>query len=94
MGCEGPFGKVIVGRYGSTSRNYSATRQLVYFIANLTFFFRTQRTGTNGDLKTDRRLANWARRPSRLHFFVLFIRLDSSCQVVSMLCLKLQIPER
>ncbi|WMV08368.1 hypothetical protein MTR67_001753 [Solanum verrucosum] len=32
-------------------------------------------------------------RSSGLHFFVLFSRVVPFCQVVSMLCLKLQIPE-
>ncbi|KAG5571671.1 hypothetical protein H5410_061437 [Solanum commersonii] len=74
-------------------RNYSAARRLLHFIANLIFPFRAQHTGTKGDLQADRRLANWAWRSSSLHFFVLFSRLVPSCQVVSLLCLKLQIPE-
>ncbi|KAG5571905.1 hypothetical protein H5410_061671, partial [Solanum commersonii] len=40
----------------------------------------TQRTGTKGDLQADRRLTNWVRRSSGLHFFVLFNRLVPSCQ--------------
>ncbi|KAG5580228.1 hypothetical protein H5410_050855 [Solanum commersonii] len=81
------------GRYSNASRNYSATRRLLHFIANLIFPFRAQHTGTKNDLQVDRRLANWAQRSSGLHFFVLFSRLVPSYQVVSMLCLKLQIPE-
>ncbi|KAG5632336.1 hypothetical protein H5410_004053 [Solanum commersonii] len=67
--------------------------RLFHFITNLTFSFKAQHTGTKGDLQADRRLANWARRSSGLYFFVLFTRLVPSCQVVSMLYLKLQIPE-
>ncbi|KAG5615022.1 hypothetical protein H5410_014846, partial [Solanum commersonii] len=59
----------------------------------LTFSFWAQHTGTKGDLRANQRLANRARRSSGLHFFVLFSYLVPFCQVVSMLCLKLQIPE-
>ncbi|KAG5580178.1 hypothetical protein H5410_050805 [Solanum commersonii] len=50
---------------------------------------KAQHTRTKGDLQAYRRLVNWARRSSRLHFFVLFSHLVPSCQVVSMLCFKL-----
>ncbi|KAG5571391.1 hypothetical protein H5410_061157 [Solanum commersonii] len=40
-----------------------------------------------------RQFSKWARRVSGLHFFILFSRLVPCCQVVSMLCLKLQLPE-
>ncbi|KAG5581770.1 hypothetical protein H5410_052397, partial [Solanum commersonii] len=63
-------------------------------LPTLTFsLFTSPRTRTKGDLQADRRLANWVRRSSGHHFFVLFSRLVPSCQVVSMLCLKHQIPE-
>ncbi|KAG5605519.1 hypothetical protein H5410_027011 [Solanum commersonii] len=39
--------------------------------------------------QADRQLVNWARRSSGLHFFALFSCFVPSCQVVSMLCLKL-----
>ncbi|KAG5571258.1 hypothetical protein H5410_061024 [Solanum commersonii] len=84
---------LIIGRYSTVSWNYSATRRLLHFIANLIFHFKAQHTGTKGDLEANRRLANWARRSSGLHFFVVFSRLVPSCQVVFMLCLKLQIPK-
>ncbi|KAG5599494.1 hypothetical protein H5410_030864 [Solanum commersonii] len=90
--CNGAECKV-VGRYGTASWNCLATRRLLHCIANLTFSFRAQRTGTKGDLQANRRLANWAQRSSGIHFFVLLSRLVPFCQVVSMFCLKLQIPE-
>ncbi|KAG5580965.1 hypothetical protein H5410_051592 [Solanum commersonii] len=48
-----------------------------------------QHTRPKGDLQADRRLTNWDRRSSSLHFFVLFSRLVPSRQLVSMLSLKL-----
>ncbi|KAG5610579.1 hypothetical protein H5410_021860 [Solanum commersonii] len=86
--CNGAECKMI-GRYGTASRNYLVTRLLFYFIANLNFSFRAQHTRTKGDLQGDRRLSNCVRQSSGLHFFVLFSRFVPSCQVVSMLCLKL-----
>ncbi|WMV07821.1 hypothetical protein MTR67_001206, partial [Solanum verrucosum] len=83
----------VAGRYGTTSRNCSATSRLLYFIANLIIPFRAQHTGTKDDLQADRRPATWARRSSGLHFFALFSRLVPFCQVLSILCLKLQIPK-
>ncbi|WMV46377.1 hypothetical protein MTR67_039762 [Solanum verrucosum] len=83
----------VVGRYSTASRNYSATCQLLHFIANLFFPFKVQHTGTKGDLQADRQLANLARQFSGLHFFILFSCLVPCCQVVSMILLKLQIPE-
>ncbi|KAG5596745.1 hypothetical protein H5410_037977, partial [Solanum commersonii] len=63
------------------------------FHRQLDLFLQGSALWNKGDLQADQRLANWARRSSGLHFFVLFSRLVPSCQVVSMLCLKLQIPE-
>ncbi|KAG5630663.1 hypothetical protein H5410_002380 [Solanum commersonii] len=54
---------------------------------------RAQHTRTIGDLQADRQLANWAWRSSGLCFFFLFSRLVPCCQLVSMVCLKIQIPE-
>ncbi|KAG5585081.1 hypothetical protein H5410_045515 [Solanum commersonii] len=57
--CGGPFGAVsrdcdmlgespfVIGRYGTASWNCSTTRRLLLFIANLTFSFRAQHTGTS-----------------------------------------------
>ncbi|KAG5599758.1 hypothetical protein H5410_031128 [Solanum commersonii] len=89
--CNGVECKVI-RQYGTTLWNYSAIRLLLHFIANLIFPFRAEHTGTKRDLQADRRLANWVRRSSDLYFFILFSRLVPSCQIVSMFCLKLQIP--
>uniref|UniRef100_M1DB95 Uncharacterized protein n=1 Tax=Solanum tuberosum TaxID=4113 RepID=M1DB95_SOLTU len=72
------FAFLVVERYGTASRNCSATRRLLHFIANLIFPFRAQHTRTKGDLQANRRLANRARRSSGLHFFVLFICLVPS----------------
>uniref|UniRef100_M1DMI4 Uncharacterized protein n=1 Tax=Solanum tuberosum TaxID=4113 RepID=M1DMI4_SOLTU len=47
----------IIGRYSTASRNCSATRRLLPFIANLIFSFRTEHTGTLGEVKAIRRLA-------------------------------------
>ncbi|KAG5620854.1 hypothetical protein H5410_006072 [Solanum commersonii] len=91
MCCQGPFGESLgdwycfIELFGDTPTT-PLHRQL-------DLFFRAQRTGTKGNLQDDRRLANWARRYSGLYFFVLFSRLVPSYQVVSMFCLKLQIPE-
>ncbi|KAG5631655.1 hypothetical protein H5410_003372 [Solanum commersonii] len=74
------FALRVVGRYSTTSRNYSPTRRVLHFITILIFPFRAQYTGTKGDLQADRRLTNWAQRSSGLHFFVLFSRLIPSCQ--------------
>ncbi|KAG5591669.1 hypothetical protein H5410_042183 [Solanum commersonii] len=82
-----------LGNPSTVSRNCSVTRRLLLFIADLTFSFRVQHTGTKDDLQVNRRLANKARQSSGLHSFVLFIRLIPSCQVMSMFCLKIQIPE-
>ncbi|KAG5571356.1 hypothetical protein H5410_061122 [Solanum commersonii] len=64
------FALRVVERYSTASRNYSATRRLLHFIANLIFPIRAQHTGTKGDLQVDRRLAKWARRSSSLYFFI------------------------
>ncbi|KAG5620856.1 hypothetical protein H5410_006074 [Solanum commersonii] len=68
MCCEGPCGEVsrdrryirrsFIGRYGTVSRNCLTTCRLLHYIANLTFSFRAQRTGTKGNLQADRRVAN------------------------------------
>uniref|UniRef100_M1DCU6 Uncharacterized protein n=1 Tax=Solanum tuberosum TaxID=4113 RepID=M1DCU6_SOLTU len=44
----------IIGRYNIASRNYSATRRLLPFIADLIFSFRAQNTGTLGEVKAVR----------------------------------------
>ncbi|KAG5585177.1 hypothetical protein H5410_045611, partial [Solanum commersonii] len=46
---------VVVGNYGTTSWNYSATVRLLHFIANLIFPFRAQHTRIKGNLQADRR---------------------------------------
>ncbi|KAG5571600.1 hypothetical protein H5410_061366 [Solanum commersonii] len=71
-----------LGNRSNASQNCSMTCRLLLFIAELTFSFRAQHTVIKGDLQVDRRLANRGRRSSSLHFFVLFIRLVPSCQVV------------
>ncbi|KAG5589896.1 hypothetical protein H5410_040410 [Solanum commersonii] len=98
--CGGPFSAPsafshfkALGDRSIASWNCSARHRLLIFIADLTFFFRPQHTGTKGDLQADRRLANKAQRSSGLHFLVPFSRLVPFCQVVSMLYLKFQIPE-
>ncbi|KAG5610873.1 hypothetical protein H5410_022154 [Solanum commersonii] len=73
------FALRVVGRYSTASQNYSAIRRLLHFIANLIFPFRAHHTGRKGDLQADRRLANWVRRSSGFHFFVLFSRLVPFC---------------
>ncbi|KAG5585584.1 hypothetical protein H5410_046018 [Solanum commersonii] len=40
----------IIGRYSTASRNCSAMRRLLLFIADLIFSFRAQLTGTLGEL--------------------------------------------
>ncbi|KAG5585919.1 hypothetical protein H5410_046353 [Solanum commersonii] len=82
-----------LGDKSAALQNCSVMCRLLLFITDLTFSFRAHHTGTKGDLQADRRLANRVWRSSCLYFFILFIRLVPSCQVVSMLCLKLQIPE-
>ncbi|KAG5619730.1 hypothetical protein H5410_004948 [Solanum commersonii] len=39
----------IIGRFSTASRNYSAIRRLLLFIADLIFSFRAQHTGTLGE---------------------------------------------
>ncbi|KAG5599015.1 hypothetical protein H5410_030385 [Solanum commersonii] len=41
----------IIGRYSTASQNYSVTRRLLLFIAELIFSFRAQYTGTLGEVK-------------------------------------------
>ncbi|KAG5615040.1 hypothetical protein H5410_014864 [Solanum commersonii] len=80
----------------TASRNFSTTCQLLLFNADLNFSFRAQHTGTLGEVKAIRQLAKFIRRSSGLpfcHFLCLFSRFVPFCQVVSMPCLKLQIPE-
>uniref|UniRef100_M1DQV7 Uncharacterized protein n=1 Tax=Solanum tuberosum TaxID=4113 RepID=M1DQV7_SOLTU len=59
-----------IGRYSTASQNYSATRRLLFFIADLIFSFRVQHTGTLGEVKAIQRLAECVRRSSGLIFFV------------------------
>uniref|UniRef100_M1A313 Uncharacterized protein n=1 Tax=Solanum tuberosum TaxID=4113 RepID=M1A313_SOLTU len=54
------FAYWVVGRYGTASRNCSATHRLLHFIANLIFPFRAQHTGTKGDLQDDRHQCPWS----------------------------------
>ncbi|WMV37512.1 hypothetical protein MTR67_030897 [Solanum verrucosum] len=61
----------IIGRHSTTSRNFSATRRLLFFTADLILSFRAQHTGTKGEDKTFWRLTEWVRRFLDLHFFVL-----------------------
>ncbi|KAG5611188.1 hypothetical protein H5410_022469 [Solanum commersonii] len=43
----------IIGRYNTALLNCSAIHRLLFFIADLIFFFRAQLTGTMGELKKD-----------------------------------------
>ncbi|KAG5595038.1 hypothetical protein H5410_036270, partial [Solanum commersonii] len=61
----------IIRRHSTASQNFSATRHLFLFTANLILSFRAQDTGIKGEDKTFWRLANRVRRFSDLHFFVL-----------------------
>ncbi|KAG5572020.1 hypothetical protein H5410_061786 [Solanum commersonii] len=61
----------IIGRHSITSRNCSVICPLLLFTANLIISFRAQDTGTKGEDKIFWRLAEWVRRFSDLHFFVL-----------------------
>uniref|UniRef100_M1DD04 Uncharacterized protein n=1 Tax=Solanum tuberosum TaxID=4113 RepID=M1DD04_SOLTU len=62
----------IIGRHSTTSRNCSATRRMLLFIANLIISFGAQYTGTKGEDKTFWRLAQRGSailRSSFLHSF-------------------------
>ncbi|KAG5572239.1 hypothetical protein H5410_062005 [Solanum commersonii] len=61
----------IIGRHSTTSRNYLVIPQLLLFTFDLIRSFRAQHTGTKGEDKTFWHLAEWVRRFSDLHLFVL-----------------------
>uniref|UniRef100_M1DHX0 Uncharacterized protein n=1 Tax=Solanum tuberosum TaxID=4113 RepID=M1DHX0_SOLTU len=58
----------IIGRHSTASRNCSATRRLILFTADVILSFRAQHTGED---KTFWRFAEWVRRFSDIHFFIL-----------------------
>ncbi|KAG5631692.1 hypothetical protein H5410_003409, partial [Solanum commersonii] len=60
----------IIGRHSTASRNCSATRQLLFYTADLILSFRAQHTGTKVEDKTFWPLSEWVLRFSDLHFFV------------------------
>ncbi|WMV50178.1 hypothetical protein MTR67_043563, partial [Solanum verrucosum] len=81
-----------IGRHGIASRNFSVMRRLLPFSADLILSFMAQHWNKRRS-KTLRRLANWTRQSSRLHFFILFSLFVPFCDVVSMLSYKPQISE-
>ncbi|WMV18790.1 hypothetical protein MTR67_012175, partial [Solanum verrucosum] len=61
----------IIGQHSTTLRNYSATRRLLLFTANFILSFKAQLIGKKCEDKIFWRFAEWVRRFSDLHFFVL-----------------------
>jgi len=83
----------IIGRCSTASWSRSTIRRLLLFTADLLLSFWAQHIGTKGEYVIYWRFAEWVRRFADLHFFVLLVSFASFCLIVSMLSLKLQIPE-
>ncbi|KAG5590361.1 hypothetical protein H5410_040875 [Solanum commersonii] len=64
------FSAILFHFANTASRNCSATRRLLLFIADLIFSFRARHTRTLGKFKAFRRLTKCIRRSSSLLFFV------------------------
>uniref|UniRef100_M1DI36 Uncharacterized protein n=2 Tax=Solanum TaxID=4107 RepID=M1DI36_SOLTU len=83
----------VIGRHGTTSRNFSSMRRLLPVFADLILSFRAQHTGTKGEVRPFGDSAGGLGDPQAFIFFVLFSLFVPFCDVVSMLSFKLQIPE-
>ncbi|KAG5610343.1 hypothetical protein H5410_021624 [Solanum commersonii] len=83
----------VIGRHGTASRNFPAMRRLLRFSADLILSFRAQHTGTKGKYVICWRFPEWVRRFVHLHFFILLASFSPFCSIMSMVFLKLQIPE-
>uniref|UniRef100_M1DYE8 Uncharacterized protein n=1 Tax=Solanum tuberosum TaxID=4113 RepID=M1DYE8_SOLTU len=66
---------VTLGNPITASRNRSATRRLLLYLADLIFSYRAWHTRTLGEIIVIRRLAQWIRRSTGLLFFVLSANL-------------------
>ncbi|KAG5631518.1 hypothetical protein H5410_003235 [Solanum commersonii] len=76
----------VIGRHGTTLRNFSVMRRLRPFSADLILSFKAQHTGTKGEYVIYWQFAD-------LHFFILLASFSHFCSIMSMLSLKLQIPK-